>query len=141
MSVDHPQVSRGRGDVAGRALALSGGLLLLGFVVNAIQRTLLHPLGAADDHEAIFAKYAASDVWVATHLAEFLLVLVALAGFLVLCRALWPETPYLALLGAVAIAAYCRDLGRPPSGGWRHAEAGSERLGRRVGFRGGDPLR
>jgi hypothetical protein len=86
-------------------LILSGALLLLGFVVNAVQRTLLHPLGAADDHEAIFAKYAASDVWVATHLAEFLLVLVALAGFLVLCRALWPETPYLALLAACAITA------------------------------------
>lgn len=41
---------------------LSGALLLLGFVVNAIQRTLLHPLGAAGDHEAIFAEYAASDV-------------------------------------------------------------------------------
>lgn len=86
-------------------MILSGALLLLGFVVNAVQRTLLHPLGAADDHEAIFAKYAASDVWVATHLAEFLLVLVALAGFLVLCRALWPETPYLALLAACAITA------------------------------------
>jgi len=86
-------------------LILSGALLLLGFVVNAVQRRLLHPLGPADDHEAIFAKYAASDVWVATHLAEFLLVLVALAGFLVLCHALWPETPYLALLAACAITA------------------------------------
>jgi hypothetical protein len=87
------------------ALTLSGGLLLVGLVVNAIQRVLLHPAGPADDHKAIFAEYAASDVWVATHLAEFVLVLVALAGLLVLCRALRPETPYLAVLAAGTIAA------------------------------------
>ncbi|HLL85737.1 MAG TPA: hypothetical protein VK387_00320 [Thermoleophilaceae bacterium] len=84
------------------ALTLSGALLLVGFVVNAIQRSLLHPLGPADDHKAIFTECAASDVWVATHLAEFLLVLVAFAGLLVLCYALRQETPYLALLAAGA---------------------------------------
>ena len=67
-----------------------GRIAARGFVVNAIQRTLLHPLGPADDHKAIFTEYAASDRWVATHLAEFLLVLVAFAGLLVLCRTLWP---------------------------------------------------
>ena len=87
------------------ALTLSGALLLVGFVVKAIQRSLLHPLGPADDHKAIFTEYAASDVWVATHLAEFLLVLVAFAGLLVLCYALRQETPYLALLAAGAIIA------------------------------------
>jgi hypothetical protein len=86
-----------------RALALSGALLLVGFVVNAIQRMLFHPSGAEDDHEAIFTEYAESDVWVATHFAEFVLVLVAFAGLLVLCRALWRETPYLALLAAGTI--------------------------------------
>ena len=85
---------------AARALTLSGALLVGGFVVNAIQRMLLHPSGEEDDHEAIFSEYADSDVWVATHLAEFVLVLVAFAGLLVLCRVLWPETPYLALFGA-----------------------------------------
>ena len=69
-------------------LALSGVLLLVGFVVNAIQRRLLHPTGEEDDHKAIFTEYAASDAWVATHLAEFVLVLVALAGLLLLCGAL-----------------------------------------------------
>jgi hypothetical protein len=64
-----------------------------------------HPTGEEDNHEAIFTEYAASDAWVATHLAEFLLVLVAIAGLLVLCRALRPETPYLALLAAGAIIA------------------------------------
>jgi hypothetical protein len=87
------------------ALTLSGALLLGGFVVNGIQRMLLHPSGAEDDHEAIFTEYAASDAWVATHLAEFVLILVAFAGLLVLCRALRPETPYLALLAAGALIA------------------------------------
>jgi hypothetical protein len=87
------------------ALTLSGALLLGGFVVNAIQRRIFHPTGAEDDHEAIFTEYAASDAWVATHLAEFLLVLAALSGLLVLCRALRHEAPYLALLAASAILA------------------------------------
>ncbi len=105
MSVSRPEEPRAREALASRALTLSGALLLVGFVANAIQRTLLHPLGAADDHKAIFAEYAASDVWVATHVAEFLLVLVTFAGFLVLCRVLRPETPNLALVGAGAIVA------------------------------------
>ena len=86
-------------------MTLSGALLLGGFVVNGIQRMLLHPTGAEDDHEAIFRDYAASGAWVATHLAEFLLLLVAFAGLLVLCRALRRETPYLALLAAGALIA------------------------------------
>ena len=86
-------------------MTLSGALLLGGFVVNAVQRRLLHPSGAEDEHESIFTAYAASDAWVATHFAEFLLVLVTLAGLLVLCRALRPETPNLALLAAGAIIA------------------------------------
>src|SRR5215208_5309668 len=106
MSVSHREEPRASGTSADRgALTLSGGLLLGGLVVNAIQRMLLHPSGAEDDHEAIFTEYAESDVWVATHLAEFVLVLVALAGLLVLCRALRPETPYLALLAAGALIA------------------------------------
>ena len=97
---------RGSGTSAARgALTLSAVLLLVGFVVNAIQRKLLHPSGAEDEHEAIFTAYAASDAWVATHFAEFVLVLVALAGLLVLCRALRPETPRLALLAAGVLIA------------------------------------
>ena len=84
-------------------LRLSGALLLVGFVVNGIQRMLLHPSGAEDDHEAIFTEYADSDVWVATHFAEFVLVLVAFAGLLVLCRVVRRDAPYLALLAAGAV--------------------------------------
>jgi hypothetical protein len=108
-----PPVSIGRGEEprtsgawADRgALTLSGALLLVGFVVNGIQRMIWHPTGAEDNHEAIFKKYAASDAWEATHLAEFLLILVAMAGLLVLCRALRREAPYLALLAAGALIA------------------------------------
>ena len=84
-------------------LRLGGALLLVGLVVNGIQRMLLHPSGAEDDHEAIFTEYADSDVWVATHFAEFVLVLVAFAGLLVLCRVVRREAPYFALLAACAL--------------------------------------
>ncbi len=87
------------------ALTLAGALLLTGFVVNAIQRGVFHPTGAEDDHPAIFVEYAESDAWAATHLAEFVLVLVALAGLLVLCRALRPEAPSLAVLAAATVIA------------------------------------
>jgi hypothetical protein len=106
MSVGHgqgPGVSEASADRG--ALTLSGVLLVVGFVVNAIQRMLWHPTGEEDDHEAIFTEYAASDAWEATHLAEFVLVLVAFGGFLVLCGALRRETPYLTLLAAGAIIA------------------------------------
>ena len=106
MSVSQREEPRASGTSADRgALAISGLLLLVGFVVNAIQRRLFHPTGAEDDHEAIFTEYAASNAWVATHLAEFVLVLVALAGLLVLCGALRHETSHLALLAAGALIA------------------------------------
>ena len=91
------------GAPAPRALTLAGVLLFLGFVVNGIQRMALHPTGAEDDHEAIFGEYADSEVWVFTHFLEFILVLVAFAGFLVLCHLLRGDTPYISLFAAAAI--------------------------------------
>lgn len=106
MSVSHREGPRSSETSAYRSvLVLSGALLLSGFVVNAIQRMIFHPTGEEDNHEAIFAQYAASDAWVATHFAEFLLVLVAISGLLVLCLALRRETPYLALFAAGALIA------------------------------------
>jgi hypothetical protein len=97
-------ISDSRGDAPRRDdLRLAGALVLAGFVVNGIQRMLLHPSGAEDDHQAIFTEYAESDVWVATHFAEFVLVLVAFAGLLVLCSVVRREAPYLALLAAGAV--------------------------------------
>src|SRR5918999_866570 len=103
MDAGQREEPRAGGTSGARALTLSGALLLGGYVVNAIQRMLLHPTGAEDDHEEIFTEYAESDVWVFTHFLEFVLVLVAFSGLLVLCRALRPETPNLALLAAGAI--------------------------------------
>jgi Domain of unknown function (DUF4386) len=106
MSASPRAERRDRGVAAAdSALTLSGVLLLVGFVVNGIQRMLLHPSGAEDDHQAIFKEYADSDVWVFTHLAELVLLLVAFAGLLVLCRALRPEAPYLTLLAGGALIA------------------------------------
>ena len=48
--------------------------------------------GEEDDHESIFTEYADSGAWVATHLAEFVLVLAAFSGLLVLCRSLRPAS-------------------------------------------------
>ena len=56
MSVSDPKEPRTRPARADRALTLSGALLLVGLVVNGIQRMLLHPTGAEDHHEAIFAE-------------------------------------------------------------------------------------
>src|SRR3712207_3213658 len=105
MSVGRGEEPRASAALACQALNLSGALLVARFLVNGIQRMLLHPSGAEDDHPAIFTEYAESDVWVFTHFLEFVLVLVAFAGLLVLCRLVRPETPSLALLAAAAIVA------------------------------------
>ena len=51
---------------------------------------------------------------------EFVLILVAFAGLLVLCRALRPETPYLALLSRWCAHRDSRDLGRACRGACGH---------------------
>jgi Domain of unknown function (DUF4386) len=88
-----------------RALKLSSGLLLGGFLLNGVVTMAYHPSGAEDDHEAIFAEYAESGGWVATHLGQFVGVLLALAGLLVLARVLRPEAPHLALFAAAGTVA------------------------------------
>jgi hypothetical protein len=46
---------------------------------------LFHPAhAAANDHPAIFAEYAASAIWAAVHLAQFIGMAVIVAGLLVL---------------------------------------------------------
>src|SRR5688572_27718469 len=86
-----------------RYLRLSGALLVGGFVLNAVV-TMFHPSGNEDDHEAIFTEYAENGAWVATHLGQFAGVLIALAGVLVLYRALTVGGD-LAVLGRVGAAA------------------------------------
>ena len=89
-------------------LRLAGGLLVGGLLVFLVV-TQFHPSGEEDNHPVIFAKYAASDAWVAIHFGQFAAVLAALGGFLVLYRVLQlrEEVPVLArcALGAVVAAA------------------------------------
>jgi len=67
--------TRGRLARIGAVAALAGAPIL--FVA-----TLLHPMSAApNDAPAAFAEYAASRIWVATHLGQFV-------GFALLCAAL-----------------------------------------------------
>lgn len=102
----HPEKPHASATLAERrGVRLSGALLLVGLVANVIQRALLQPTGEGRRSGAVFTEYAMSDVWIATRLAEFTLVLVALAGLLVLCGVLRRETPYLALLAAGGIIA------------------------------------
>ena len=84
-----------------RTLGLAGGLVLGGFLLTIVA-TLFHPAGHEDDHRAIFAKYADSDAWVTIHLVQFIGVLIALAGLLVLYRTLQVrgEVPRLARFAA-----------------------------------------
>jgi Domain of unknown function (DUF4386) len=89
-------------------IRLSGVLLLSGFLINAIA-TAFHPSGEEDDHEAVFREYAESGDWIAIHIAQFIGVIVAIAGLLVFYRALRArdEVPVLGLIaagGAIATA-------------------------------------
>lgn len=81
---------RQEGTAAGavsRAWLVAGGLMVAGLLIN-LGFTLAHPSGQEDIHSAIFAEYAASDTWVAVHVGQFVGVMCALAGLLVLNRAL-----------------------------------------------------
>jgi hypothetical protein len=71
---------------------------------------MIHPSGAEDTHKVIFTKYAESGSWGAIHLGEFVGVSLALAGLLVLYRAMRsagqsPLIPHLAAAGTIATAA------------------------------------
>src|SRR5512139_4103829 len=87
-------------------LRVAGALMAGGWLATMVA-TFFHPGGAEDDHEVIFAKYAESDAWVAVHLVQFVGVLVAMAGLLVLYRFLGGggRPPLLAQLAAAATVA------------------------------------
>lgn len=81
-------------------LRWSGILLLAGIVLTAAVTMLFHPSGNEDVHEAIFAEYAASDSWEWVHLAQFVGVLLALGGLVVLHLALRSRAPVLSASAA-----------------------------------------
>jgi hypothetical protein len=96
----------GRGTTVGE-LRLGGALAVGGLVFNAVVTMAWHPSGSEDDHEAIFSEYAASDGWVATHFGQFVGVAIAIAGLIVVCRALMVGggTNVLPRLGIAALIA------------------------------------
>lgn len=73
------------------ALGLSATLLLVGQVLYVLV-TLLHPGGEANNHAAIFAAYAESNMWTAVHAAQFLSMTIFLAGLFALRFALGGKT-------------------------------------------------
>jgi hypothetical protein len=93
----------------GGELRLAGWLSVGGLVLNAVS-TVFHPAGAEDNHEVIFTQYANSDPWIAVHIGQFVGVLLALGGLLVVCNALRAAgqsrlLSHLAAAAAVATAA------------------------------------
>ena len=92
-----------------REVGFAGGLVVVGLLLNAVS-TLFHPAGEEDNHEVIFSAYANSDSWIAVHLGQFVGVLLALGGLLVLTRVLRAAgrstlLPQFAAAAAVATAA------------------------------------
>jgi hypothetical protein len=81
-------------------LRSSGALLLGGFLFSTVVTVLFHPGGNEDVHEDIFARYAASGAWEWVHFAQFIGVLAALGGLVVLHQVLRPRAPRLSAFAA-----------------------------------------
>ncbi|MGW0703067.1 hypothetical protein ACWD0A_27890 [Streptomyces sp. NPDC002867] len=84
--------------------------MVVGLLFNVVVTAGFHPSGEEDDHRAIFTEYADSGPWVAVHLCQFVGVLSALGGLLVLYRAMRgagraPLPAHLAAAATVATAA------------------------------------
>jgi hypothetical protein len=65
------------------SLRLSDALMLVGQLLYIVV-TQLHTGGEANNHPAIFAAYAGSEIWTAVHIAQFAAMAMALAGLLAL---------------------------------------------------------
>ena len=84
-----------------RELLRSSGVLLLGgFLFTTVVTVLFHPGGNEDVHEDVFARYAASGAWEWVHFAQFVGVLAALGGLIVLHLVLRPRAPRLSAFAA-----------------------------------------
>lgn len=90
------------------ALRLSATLLFAGVVVSLVAGLFHADSASANDHPAAFAAYAASSVWTAAHLGQFVGMALLISGLLVLCFALRERhraAAWTARLGAVSAAA------------------------------------
>ncbi|MGY1594246.1 hypothetical protein ACI79D_19900 [Geodermatophilus sp. SYSU D00708] len=81
-------------------LRSSGALLLGGFLFTTVVTVLFHPGGNEDVHEDVFARYAASAAWEWVHFAQFVGVLAALGGLIVLHQVLRPQARRLSTFAA-----------------------------------------
>lgn len=70
------------------ALRLSATLLVTGVVVSLVSGLFHADSASANDHAASFAVYAASSIWTAAHLGQFVGMALLIAGLLVLWFAL-----------------------------------------------------
>jgi hypothetical protein len=70
-----------------KSLRLAAALLVAGQLLYIVV-TQFHAGGDANDHPAIFAKYAANGIWEAVHLGQFASVAILLAGLFALFLAL-----------------------------------------------------
>lgn len=78
-------------------------LLLVGQLLYVVV-TLFHTGGAANDHHAIFAAYAASEIWTAVHATQFVCMAILLAGLLALFYAVDEQAEWPRLLGRLGVA-------------------------------------
>jgi hypothetical protein len=69
------------------SLRLAATLLLAGQLLYVVI-TLFHTGGEGNNHPAIFAAYAASEIWTAVHVAQFACMAIMLAGLVALFFAL-----------------------------------------------------
>ena len=69
------------------SLRLSAALLLVGQLLYIVV-TQFHTGGDANNHPAIFAAYAGSEIWTAVHVGQFAAMAILLAGLLALVFAL-----------------------------------------------------
>ena len=94
------------------SLRLSAALLIGGQVLYIVI-TQFHADGVANDHPAVFAEYAASGIWTAVHVGQFVATAILLAGLIALVFVLDHEGGtarsagrFAAALTAVTLALY-----------------------------------
>jgi hypothetical protein len=90
MSTDQRRV-RGQAVIDRASLRISAALLLAGQVLYIVV-TQFHTGGEANDHPAIFAAYASSEIWKAVHIGQFACAAILLAGLVALPFAIGADT-------------------------------------------------
>jgi hypothetical protein len=107
-------------------LYLSASLMLAGQLLYVVV-TLLHAGGEANNHPAIFANYASSDIWTVVHLGQFVCTALLLAGLFALFFALGGQgraAKWAGLFGAVsAVVALAWTIAPEAEKGARFASA------------------